>query len=43
MLTEAIKSNIISISEKVIPYHRLNSTGWCYVAKADAEELLEAM
>jgi len=29
--------------EKVIAYHRLNSTGWYYVAKADAEELLEAL
>ncbi len=29
--------------EKVIAYYRLNSTGWYYVAKADAEELLEAM
>lgn len=28
--------------EKVIAYYRLDSTGWYYVAKADAEELLEA-
>ena len=27
--------------EKVIAYYKLNSTGWYYVAKADAEELLE--
>jgi eukaryotic-like serine/threonine-protein kinase len=26
--------------EKVIAYYKLNSTGWYYVAKADAEELL---
>jgi eukaryotic-like serine/threonine-protein kinase len=29
--------------EKVIAYYKLNSTGWYYVAKADAEELLEAV
>ncbi len=29
--------------EKVIAYYRLNSTGWFYVAQADAEELLEEM
>ena len=28
--------------EKVIAFHKLNSTGWYYVAKADAEELLNA-
>ena len=26
--------------EKVIAYHKLSSTGWYYVAKADAEDLL---
>jgi len=29
--------------EKIIAYSRLNSTGWYFVAKADAEELLTAM
>jgi eukaryotic-like serine/threonine-protein kinase len=29
--------------EKVIAYHKLNSTGWYYVAKADAEELLNGL
>jgi eukaryotic-like serine/threonine-protein kinase len=29
--------------EKVIAYYKLNSTGWYYVAKADAEELLAEM
>ena len=29
--------------EKVIAYYKLNSTGWYYVAKADAEEMLEIM
>lgn len=28
--------------EKVIAFHKLNSTGWYFVAKADAEELLNA-
>lgn len=28
--------------EKLIAYYKLNSTGWYYVAKADAEELLNA-
>ncbi|MBL1143213.1 MAG: protein kinase [Proteobacteria bacterium] len=29
--------------EKVIAYYKLNSTGWYYVAKADAEELLNGL
>ncbi len=29
--------------EKVIAYYKLNSTGWYYVAKADAEELLNTL